>query len=73
MAAKAVTGLGGERAEAKGPIRDVTVYGITTGRWEAHSSGAAAAGAEGAYLEAPQPPPAAAHHHRRLHLLPELH
>ena len=72
MAAKAVTGLGSKRAKAKGPIRNVTVYGIATGRRKAHSSSAAAAGTESTNLEALQLPPVAIHRHRR-HRLNVLH
>lgn len=73
MAAKAITGLGSERAEAKGPVWDVAVDSIATRSWQAVAfSTAAAAGAERANLEATQLPPGVIQHHRHLLHLPRL-
>ncbi|KAG0456049.1 hypothetical protein HPP92_023837 [Vanilla planifolia] len=56
MASKAIAGLGEEGAESKGPVGDVAGNRIATGRGKAEAFGAAAAGAEGTNLEAPEPP-----------------
>lgn len=63
MAAKAITGFGSERAEAKGPVWDVAVDGIAARGGQAEALGPSTASTEGTYLEAPQPPPALIQHH----------
>ncbi|RRT63957.1 hypothetical protein B296_00020692, partial [Ensete ventricosum] len=57
VAPKAVARLGGEGAEAKGPVGDVAVDGVAAGRRQAEAPWAATACAKGAYLKAAEPTP----------------
>lgn len=80
MASKAITGLGSERTEAKGPVGNVAIDGIATRRRQAKSFGTSAASTQCTNLKAPQPPSGLIHHqsleifssyewHQRLHLV----
>lgn len=73
MAAKAITSLGSERTESKGPVWNVAIDCIATWNWQTVASAcASAASAKGTNLKAPQFPSAFIHHHHHLHL-PRLH
>lgn len=73
MASEAITSLGSERTEPKGPVWDVAIDCVATGsRQTVASACTSTASAQRTNLEAAQLSPAFINHHHHLHL-PRLH
>ena len=62
MASKAITGLGSERTETKGPVGNVAIDCIATRRRQAKTFSSSTASTQCTNLKAPQLPPSLIHH-----------
>lgn len=62
MASKAITGLGRERTETKGPVGNVAIDCIATRRRQAKTFGSSTASTQCTNLKAPQSPSSLIHH-----------
>lgn len=73
MASEAITGLGSERTETKGPVWNVAIDGIATRRWQANPFSTSTASAHCTYLKTIQSSPGLIHHHSYVRNLQWLH